>query len=198
MAEYIKRAAQNLKTTYPFLTNEDVEALLEISQYRIFRNKEVLIKSGQNNQISFFILKGMVRGYFINKKGEEKNIFLRPEHTISGAPECLFNDRSTKYTFESILETEILVFKYDELKALGRKYPNLIQVNFEALQENVLTLISRVESLIDLTPEERYEALLERSPQFFQTAFNKHIANYLGITAVSLSRIIKRRSKSNN
>ena len=68
-----------------------------------------------------------------------------------------------------------MVFKFNELQALGRKHPNLIQVNLEGLQENILTLISRVESLIDLTPEERYEALLERSPQFFRTAFNKHI-----------------------
>ena len=140
----------------------------------------------------------MIRGFFINKKGEEKNIFLRPEHTISGAPECLFHNKPTKYTFESILETELLVFNFEELKSLGRKHPNLIQVNFEALQENIMTLISRVESLINLTPEERYEALLERSPQFFQTAFNKHIANYLGITAVSFSRIVKRRRNSNS
>jgi CRP-like cAMP-binding protein len=197
MAEHIKRASQILKSTYPFLTDDDVKALLEISQFCVCHNKEVLIKSGQNKQKTFFILKGMIRGYFINKKGEEKNIFLRSEHTISGAPECLFQNKPTTYTFESILETELLVFKYDELGALGKKHPNLIRVNFEALQENILTLISRVESLINLTPEDRYEALLERSPQFFQTAFNKHIANYLGITAVSLSRIIKRRSNSN-
>ena len=48
--------------------------------------------------------------------------------------------------------------------------------------------------MIDKSPEERYEELLQQSPQFFQTAFNKHIANYLGITAVSLSRIIRRKS----
>lgn len=198
MADYIERANQILKSTYPFLTNDDVNALLEISQFRVCHNKEVLIKSGQNNQNSFFILKGMIRGFFINKKGDEKNIFLRPEHTISGAPECLFHNKPTKYTFESILETELLVFNFEELKSLGRKHPNLIQVNFEALQENIMTLISRVESLISLTPEERYEALLERSPQFFQTAFNKHIANYLGITAVSFSRIVKRRRNSNS
>ncbi|MFK7772840.1 MAG: Crp/Fnr family transcriptional regulator [Saprospiraceae bacterium] len=197
MADYIERANQILKSTYPFLTNDDIKALLEISEIRVCHNKEVLIRSGQNIQKSFFILKGMIRGYYINKKGDEKNIFLRPEHTISGAPECIFNNKPTKYTFESILETELLVFRFDELKMLGLSRPNLIKVNFEALQESILTLISRVESLIDLTPEERYEALLERSPQFFKTAFNKHIANYLGITAVSLSRIIKRRSKSN-
>ncbi len=198
MADHLDRAKKILRSTYPFLTSSDIKALLGVSKYRVFHNKEVIIKSGQNNQNSFFILKGMVRGYFVNKKGEEKNIFLRPEHTITGAPDSLFNNQPTKYTFESILETELLVFKYNDLKIVGKEHPNIIRVNLEALQGTILTLISRVESLTDLTPEKRYEALLERSPQFFKTAFNKHIANYLGITPVSLSRIIKRRSKSNN
>lgn len=198
MVENSIQIKQILKSTYPFLTDDDVKALLSISKYRKLSNKEIFIKSGQNSLYMFFILSGMMRGFFINKKGEEKNIFLRPEHTISGAPECLFNNKPTKYTFESILETELLVFHSDDLKSIGSQYPNLIQVNIEALQETVQTLISRVESLINLAPAERYEALLQRSPQFFQTAFNKHIANYLGITAVSLSRILKRRKEVDN
>ena len=53
MAEYIKRASLILKSTYPFLTDDDVKALLEISQFSVCHNKEVLIKSGQNKQKSF-------------------------------------------------------------------------------------------------------------------------------------------------
>lgn len=182
-----------LTSTFSFLKEEDINKLLEIGTYRKLGNKEIIIKSGENIPKVFFILKGMIRGYFTNAKGEEKNIFLRPEFTITGAPECLFHNQPTKYTFESILETELLIFNQKELQALSLQYPNFSQLYIEGLQENVLTLISRVESLIDLSPAQRYEALLQRSPQFFQTAFNKHIANYLGITPVSLSRIIKRR-----
>ena len=73
MADYIERANQILKVTYPFLTNDDLEALFKISQFRVCYNKEVLIRSGQINQNSFFILKGMIRGFFIN----EKNLTLK-------------------------------------------------------------------------------------------------------------------------
>lgn len=186
-------ASEILKATYPFLQAADVEKLLEIGLYKKLGNKEVLIKSGQNVQRIFFTLDGMMRGYFINEKGEEKNIFLRPKHTITGPPESLFKNQPTKYTFESILETELLIFEMAEVKLLLAQFPNINQMYIAGLQENIQTLISRVEALIDLSPAQRYEALLERSPQFFQTAFNKHIANYLGITPVSLSRIIKRR-----
>lgn len=181
------------KHTYPFLTDADIEALFTIGHYQLLKNKAKIIKAGQSPPFIFFILKGMVRGYFINQKGEEKNVFLRPEHTISGAPDTLFNRQATKYTFETILETHLLFFPSEKLQQLMTTHPNISKLYIAGLQENIQTLIFRVELLIDKLPEERYEELLKRSPQFFQKAFNKHIANYLGITAVSLSRIIKRK-----
>lgn len=187
-----------LKDTFPFLKEKDVNVLLEISKQRRMKNKEVFIKSGQTSQQLFFIINGMMRGYFINKKGEEKNIFLRPEHTLTGAPECLFHNQPTKYTFESILESDLLIFEKEDIQNIMQTHSNITKIYIEGLQENIMTLIFRVESLIDLTPAERYETLLTRSPQFFQTAFNKHIANYLGMTPVSLSRIIKRRKQSDS
>ena len=188
---------QILQSTFPFLEKSDINALVSISKPHICHNKEVIIERGSKAQRIFFIVKGMVRGYFINEKGEEKNIFLRPEHTLTGAPDTLFSGLATKYTFQAILETHLLIYDFQEFKNLAVQYPNLTQLYIAGLQENVQTLIGRVESLIDQTPEERYDALLERSPQFFQTAFNKHIANYLGITAVSLSRIIRRKNNPN-
>lgn len=183
-----------LQNTFPHLTMEDILVLLEIGEYQFCPNRTKIIQSGDKNQTIFFILSGMVRGYFINEKGAEKNIFLRPKHTLTGSPDTLFKNRASKYTFESILETEVLRFDYQRFKVLSKQYPNLIQLYINGLEENVQTLVNRVESLIDKSPEERYDDLLLQNPQFFQTAFNKHIANYLGITPVSLSRIIRRKS----
>lgn len=182
-----------LFATYPFLTNADVELLLTVGQYKALKNKEQVIGRGELTYTTFFILNGMMRGYFINLKGEEKNIFLRPEHTITGAPDCLFEHTPTRYTFEAILETHLLVFDQRKLLELAPIHPNINLLYISALQENIQTLVGRVEALIDKSPAERYEELLKRSPQFFQRAFHKHIANYLGITPVSLSRIINRR-----
>ncbi len=180
--------------TFPFLTESDIQQLLTIAEYRCYQNKEKIIRSGENARRTFFTLKGMVRGYFINKKGEEKNIFLRPERTLTGAPESLFQNKPTKYTFEAILETHLLIYDLNDFIKLAAQNPHINTLYIKGLEENIQTLIGRVEMMIDKSPEERYEELLKRSPQFFQTAFNKHIANYLGITAVSLSRIIRRKS----
>lgn len=175
---------------------QELELLWTQAEYQKCANREIIIHKGERSQKSFFILKGLVRGYIYTPKGEEKNLFLRPEHTLTGAPDTLFEGVATKYTFEAVLETHLLVFNFPKIEQLSSEMISIAHIYIESLKENLQTLLFRVESLVYMTPEERYEALLKRSPQFFQTAFNKHIANYLGITPVSLSRIIKRRQEA--
>ncbi len=187
-----------LLSTFKSLNENDIEALLSISEYVSTPKKKILIESGTVNDSILFLLKGMIRGFFINEKGDEKNIFLRPENTITGAPESLFNHEPTKFSFEAMPRSKYLIFHKKDLDEIMKTHPNLMNLWIGALQENILTLIGRVESLIDLNPEKRYEELLSQTPSFFQTAYNKHIANYLGMTSVSLSRIIKRKSTRKN
>ena len=187
-----------LQTTYPFLTEDDLSILLTIGEYRAVTSRTNIIKAGKLDLRVFFILEGMVRGYYINPEGEEINVFLRPEHTQSGAPDSLFKNIPTKYYFETVTPSHLLILPFQKIKALGETHPNFAKLHIAGLQENIQTLIFRVESLVDKLPEERYDELLEKKPQFIDTALNKHLANYLGITANSLSRILKRKKESKN
>lgn len=182
-----------LQQCFPFLEAEDLDLLLKYGKYKQVANKEIIIPQGESQKTIFFILSGMTRGYYVTPSGDEKNLFLRPERTFTGAPDALFSDLPTRYTFEAIQETHLLVFRFEDIESLSTTHSNIARLYISALKENLQTMVYRVESLVLNTPEERYESLLERSPEFFKTAFLKHIANYLGITPVSLSRIMKRR-----
>lgn len=50
----------------------------------------------------------------------------------------------------------------------------------------------RIDTLLFLSPEERYIDLLNNQPEILQQIPQKHIATYLGIQPQSLSRIRKR------
>ncbi len=182
-----------IKNSFPFLTDDDVVQILDIAEYRACKHRTVLIKSKEINNTIFFIMEGMIRGYFINDKGIEKNIFLRPERTLSGDPNSLFEQKEAKFTFEAITDSKFLCFQQSDLQALMSRNPRIMKLYMAGLQENIQTMVMRIESLIDRMPEQRYDELLSKHPQFFQKAYHKHIANYLGITSVSLSRIIKRK-----
>lgn len=181
-----------LMQQFPFLEKEDIDAFLNICQVKSLKNKEIIFPAGSASRKVMFILSGFVRGFVINSEGEEKNIMLRAPYTFTSAPEWLFANNPTKYTFESILTTEILIFTLSDIEQLAKKNEGLFNFYINALKDNITILMYRVDSLINLSPEERYKDLLEKYPHLIQSAFNKHIANFLGITPVSLSRLIKR------
>lgn len=49
-----------------------------------------------------------------------------------------------------------------------------------------------MEGFVSESPAERYETLLKKKPAIVQQVPQYYLANYLGITATSLSRIRKR------
>lgn len=188
----IHKAKALIAGFFPFLKPKDIEELFSICQYKSFKNREIVFSSGSTHRKAALILSGFVRGYIIDSEGEEKNIILRVEGTFMGVPEWLFSNNPTKYDFEAIMDCELLVFNLTDLEELAKHNTALFELYSWGLKDNITTMLARIESMVMLTPEERYLNLLKKYPHFFQAVFHKHIANYLGITPVSLSRIIKR------
>lgn len=185
-----------ISNQFPFLSDEDLDQLLKMGKHIKFKNKEFIHSLSGDTIPLYFILKGMVRGYFIEKNGDERTLFIRPTRTFFTSPELLKKEKESKFTFEAVSDTELLEFSFTQFEALTNSQLPFARLYIEALKENTLTLIGRVEMLAGRTPEERYDTLIKSRPAFFENVSLKHIANYLGITPNSLSRIIKRKKKN--
>ncbi len=153
---------------------------------------------GSTSQKAAFILSGVVRGYFINELDIDKNIILRIAGTFVSPVEWLSGNFPTKYTFEAILECELLLFNITDFRELAKTNSAIFDLYSWSLIDSINMMLYRIESMVNLSAEQRYKDLLEKHPVFFQKTFNKHIANFLGITPVSLSRIIKRMKEGSN
>lgn len=57
------------------------------------------------------------------------------------------------------------------------------------LENLVLQQMEREIDILTNSPRERYERVLKRSPHLFQEIPNRHIANYLRMSAETLSRL---------
>lgn len=172
-------------------SKNDIELLLRICEFKTYSSKSVILKSGNTQRKAFLILEGSVRGYIIDKKGEEKNILLRSKGIFVGDAEALFGDQPQKLTIESIDKSAVLLFSMDDFEGLTKHNKAILNLYIGSLKEAILRLTYRVGSLITMNSEERYLDLMEKNPNFLKDAYDKHIANFLGITAVSLSRIKK-------
>jgi len=144
----------------------------------------------------YFIVEGMVRGYDITDTGEERTLIIRPTRSFCAAPEVLERGSRSRYAFEAVQETTLIELSIDRFFELAKTRLSIAQLHIAILEENLKTVFFRVELLAGMSPEERYTRLLKDRPELFQKSYHKYVANYLGITPNSLSRIIKRKKQS--
>jgi len=176
----------------PNLPISGIDSVLKISSYSVKENKKIISKSGNHAKKVFLILKGSVRGFTLNEDGTEKNVLLRSSGSFISDAIGLFKNKPQRYTLETIGETHLLTFNFNDFEALAYENPVILKLYLAILKKAILRLTYRVDSFITMTHEERYLNLRKLDPVFLRSAYSKHVANYLGMTPVSLSRVMKR------
>jgi len=104
----------------------------------------------------------------------------------------LFED-PCKFTYEALEDTRAYQIDYQSWIELSSKNTDLLELNHRYVGRNAIKrAFQRVESFVFLSPEERYEKYIKDHPNLVNRVPDKYIANVLGITPVSLSRIRSR------
>lgn len=186
---------EKIKTLYKLgknLTLSDIQILIESAKTKSFLPGEFLIKEGDIKKEIFLIKKGLVRTYKINDKGDEITTLIRYENQIVASPDIIFFNKSSGFYFEAFEHTEVFYMDYEVLQQLIDSNPKL-EANRKFFLHNILKdLLKRVDSFVLLSPEDRYLEFIKTHPDIVNRVPNKYIANVLGVTPVSLSRIRKR------
>lgn len=150
---------------------------------------EIILQNGKAHREVYFIRKGLVRAYYTNEEGEEITFQLFPEYHVFGSFYSLLFDEPSRFTFQALERTKFYKVDFDS-------FHNVIQhstvVNLNKLGVGKMAMkqaFQRVESLVLLTPEERYLKYMQDYPNVINRVPDKYIAHVLGITPVSLSRI---------
>jgi CRP-like cAMP-binding protein len=174
------------------LTLGDIQTLIKAAKTKSYDIGEFIIKEGAVKKDVFFIRKGLIRAFKINDKGDEITTLLRWENQVVASQDIiLFNQASTLY-FEALEPTEVFHMSYDLLQSIIAQNPKLEENRKFMLLKTLKEASRRIDSFVLLSPEERYIDFVHSNPDIINRVPNKYIANVLGITPVSLSRIRKR------
>jgi len=166
---------------------------------RCVEKGEIIIQKGATEKDIFFVRRGLIRGYFINEKCDEITFQLYPEYSLLGNLHAIFFDEPSKYVYQALEQTKIYSIDYTSFHEVTSKDPQLSAINRMYLGKKAMKqAFQRVESFVFLSPEERYRKYVKDYPNIINRAPDKYIANVLGITPVSLSRIRNRIASKNN
>lgn len=174
-------------------------ALLRNVSIRTIEKGEIFIKERSTKKEVFFIRKGLVRCFYINDNVDEITFQLFPENNIVINIQAILFDEPSKFSYQALERTKVYKIDYDSFIATVSKDPELLEINRRYVGRRAMKrMYRRVESLLLLSPEERYKKYIEEYPNVINRAPDKYIANVLGITPVSLSRIRKRMAAKKN
>lgn len=158
------------------------------------KKKGYFVETGNVCNEVGFILRGFVR-YFHLKDGEEITGYFSFENEFASAYSSFLTRRPSSASIQAIENSQLICFTYDGLqKLLSNPLLNYKVERFGRLVAEALICCydDRVSSFVTKTPEERYLQLLQSGNNILSRIPQHYIANYLGITPVSLSRIRKR------
>ncbi len=158
---------------------------------------EFLLKEGEICLDTFFVEKGLLRMFSLDKNGKEHVIQFAPENwLISDRSSLNFNEKS-KFYIEAIEDTEVFILGNDFFTKMIENYPHIAERNDLLLQKHIRNLQNRVNSLLADTAEERYMNFIKMYPDILLRVPQWMVASYLGITPESLSRVRKELARKN-
>lgn len=178
------------------MTDDDWELLHPHINLHSLHKNQFFIQEGKRETRVGFVIDGMLRQFY-TKDGEEKTTyFFFENHLMTSYVSCI-TGKPSLVTIEALSKVIYLSFPYKILQDLFNK--SMAWQKFGRLIAEYLGigLEERMVSLLLQSPEERYIDLLNSNKKKIIERIPQHyIANYLGITAVSMSRIRNRILKS--
>lgn len=185
--EQITKLIEYLSKITPLSTKAKEELRNLCSIVRIKKNRN-LQNVGQTCKTIFFVQKGTARIYYY-KGDKDITEYFAFENDLVIRAESLFTGKPSHKAIQAISDTTLIAIPANPLFQLFDKYPEVERLFRYLVEQSYVDTINRLESLQFHTAEERYRALMVKSPAVVRKILLKHIASYLGITQVSLSRI---------
>ena len=181
----------------PTLTDADWHPLAEALRPCHLTRGEHFVQAGEHRPELALLLSGNCRLYYPRPDGEERTTYSFFEnHLLGDYPGCLTGQPS-QLSIQALTDAELVVFDYAVLRRLYDERPVYERFGRLVAEYLLLGTDARLVEQLLLSPEERYRALLSSGKTKIMERIPQHlVANYLGITPVSLSRIRGRVARS--
>jgi CRP-like cAMP-binding protein len=180
------------------LVGDEIDLIQSSFVVKNFKKRQFFLQEGEVCKYTSFIVRGAMRHYGVNEKGEEHVINLFIENGWASDRESLLNQTPSKYFIDAWEDTEVLLVKKTDLTYLVDNIPALTEWIKKLDANFAIAIQRRLSAAISLSAEERYYDLEKTDFEFLQRFPQHIIASYLGINRETLSRIRSRAIKKVN
>jgi CRP-like cAMP-binding protein len=187
MHNHLKTYCKNI---VPF-SDPELELINDFFEIKTIQKKEFLLQDGKICNFIAFIVSGTIRHFHI-KDGIEKTCDISCENAWVTDFQSFNNGTNCIMNLQAMENTDVLLIKKENLHKLYaecNKYETLGRLMAEQVAQRATEIAM---SLSSDKPEERFVKLMAKQPDLFQRVPQKYIANFIGISPESISRIRNR------
>ncbi len=186
----------SVKKLCPRLTKADVDYLRSGLTVSELEPKHFYIRANTVQNEIGFVFSGLVRAFYIDKKGNEISVGFIRENKYATHYAAFITQTPSKYSFQCMEPTVMVNLSYKHIQAGYDQYPNIERLGRLIAEEILKGQQRRIESFLFDTAETRYLEFIERNPNLFNRVSLSYLSSYLGIERQSLTRIRKKLSQN--
>ncbi|OOG77812.1 Crp/Fnr family transcriptional regulator [Algoriphagus sp. A40] len=170
------------------LSPEALEAIYSLCGLISIRKNQNLQEIGQRCRTIYFVKAGLARIFYLKDDNEVTEYFAFENDLIIRA-ESLFTGKPSMKAIQALENTVFIGIPAESLFSLFDTFPEIERLFRKIIEQAYVATVNRMEAIQFHPAEERYAQLMDEKPDLIRRISLKHIASYLGITQVSLSRI---------
>ncbi|WP_298755009.1 Crp/Fnr family transcriptional regulator [uncultured Psychroserpens sp.] len=179
---------------YVEFDDAEIDAIYEKLEKKTFKKKTFLLEENTICRHNYFILKGVVRLFYIDAKGHEKITQFAIDNWWITHMESFINQIPSSQYLQAVEDTTVLCLSKHNLELLYKEHPKLERM-FRLVTENMLIANLRKSDIyLQMKSKERYTFFVEKLPDFAQRVPQYMIASYLEITPEYLSELRRQRN----
>lgn len=183
---------KHFKKYIPIEADEE-KKILNFFQHKSFAKKEHLKALNTVSKQHFFVIKGCLRLYFLNEKGNEQTIQFALENWWLTDYLSFGQEQPSAFGIQAIETTEVLCIDCSNQMLLFQQFPKLESYFRQIYQVAYGASQRRIKYLYDFSREEVYEHFKTNFPDFANRIPQQYLASYLHMTPEYLSEIKKKR-----
>ena len=154
------------------------------------------LRAGEHASLIGTVVSGFLRELYVLANGTERTKAFVFEGNATGSLADLLSSEPSRADIVAEEATRLVCLPYAVYRDLRQNHVDWARCHLAVVEALFIHKARREHELLGLDALGRYQALLHRLPTIEQRVSAKHLASYLGITPVHLSRLRRLRTAS--
>ena len=170
------------------LDQESSHDLLKDFKTKTFNKNDFLLKSDEVCKYFYFVEQGLAKSFSYNKNQEFIMAFFQ-ENMMFTELSSYLAQKPSKYILIALENTTIKYIHRDAIERHCKRHHSIETLVSKLFAITSVCFMNRISEMLEENAKERYNNFINNYPDLLKRISLGDLANYIGITQVSLSRI---------